>query len=59
MDIRLNDDLTGKFEFVYKEGKPFLRVLDVSIKRVAAVTATNLPGLSSFPTASRRRTGST
>jgi non-specific serine/threonine protein kinase len=33
----LNDDLNGKFEFVYKEGKPFLRVLDSSIKRVVAV----------------------
>lgn len=31
----LTDDLKGKFEFVYKEGKPFLRVLDPSIKRVA------------------------
>ncbi|HWC53658.1 MAG TPA: SNF2-related protein, partial [Chitinophagaceae bacterium] len=31
------DDLNGKFEFVYKEGKPFLRVLDSSIKRVVAV----------------------
>lgn len=30
----LEDDLDGKFEFVYKEGKPFLRVLDASIKRV-------------------------
>lgn len=30
----LDDDLTGKFEFTYKEGKPFLRVLDPSIKRV-------------------------
>ncbi len=30
----LNDDLTGKFEFIYKEGKPFLKVLDPSIKRV-------------------------
>ena len=32
----LEDDLTGKFEFTYKEGKPFLKVLDLSIKRVAA-----------------------
>ncbi|MCW3117020.1 MAG: helicase [Chitinophagaceae bacterium] len=32
----LSDDLKGKFEFTYKEGKPFLRVLDTSIKRVAA-----------------------
>jgi SNF2 family DNA or RNA helicase len=31
----LEDDLTGKFEFVYKDGKPFLKVLDTSIKRVA------------------------
>jgi hypothetical protein len=30
----LSDDLVGKFEFSYKEGKPFLRVLDTSIKRV-------------------------
>src|SRR5450432_2027662 len=30
----LSDDLKGKFEFSYKEGKPFLRVLDISIKRV-------------------------
>lgn len=32
----LDDDLSGKFEFSYKEGKPFLRVLDTSIKRVSA-----------------------
>jgi superfamily II DNA or RNA helicase len=32
----LTDDLTNKFEFTYKDGKPFLRVLDISIKRVAA-----------------------
>ncbi len=32
----LNDDLAGKFEFTYKEGKPFLILLDPSIKRVAA-----------------------
>ncbi|AYD46400.1 DEAD/DEAH box helicase [Arachidicoccus soli] len=31
----LEDDLKDKFEFTYKEGKPFLRVLDPSIKRVA------------------------
>lgn len=31
----LNDDLAGKFEFTYKEGKPFLKLLDQSIKRVA------------------------
>jgi hypothetical protein len=30
----LSDDLKGKFEFSYKDGKPFLRVLDLSIKRV-------------------------
>ncbi|MBC7867782.1 MAG: SNF2 helicase associated domain-containing protein, partial [Gloeobacteraceae cyanobacterium ES-bin-316] len=32
----LQDDLDGKFEFIYKEGKPFLKLLDTSIKRVAA-----------------------
>jgi superfamily II DNA or RNA helicase len=30
----ISDDLKGKFEFTYKEGKPFLRVLDTSIKRI-------------------------
>ena len=30
----LNDDLTGKFEFTYNNGKPFLKVLDSSIKRI-------------------------
>ena len=29
-------DWNQKFEFTYKEGKPFLRVLDQSVKRVAA-----------------------
>lgn len=33
----LDDDLKDKFEFVYKEGKPFLKVLDISIKRVTQV----------------------
>ncbi|MEI6947516.1 SNF2-related protein [Paraflavisolibacter sp. H34] len=32
----LKDDLTNKFEFTYKDGKPFLRVLDRTIKRIAA-----------------------
>jgi len=31
----LSDNLEGKFEFSYKEGKPFLRVLDTSIKRIS------------------------
>ncbi|TXT32403.1 MAG: SNF2-related protein, partial [Chitinophagaceae bacterium] len=34
----LDDDLKGKFEFTYTDGKPFLRVLDTSIKRVAMNT---------------------
>lgn len=37
----LNDDLSGKFEFTYKDGKPFLKVLDTSIKRVAGTAGTN------------------
>ncbi|MFM6926572.1 MAG: SNF2 helicase associated domain-containing protein [Ferruginibacter sp.] len=39
----LEDDLTGKFEFSYKDGKPFLKVLDTSIKRVAPGAATARP----------------
>ena len=31
----LSDNLEGKFEFTYKEGKPFLRVLDPTIQRVS------------------------
>ena len=30
----LNDDLTNKFEFTYENNKPFLRVLDTSIKKI-------------------------
>jgi ERCC4-related helicase len=30
----LNDDLTGKFTFTYENNKPFLRVLDPTIKKV-------------------------
>ncbi|MDE3236607.1 MAG: DEAD/DEAH box helicase [Bacteroidota bacterium] len=37
----LDDDLTGKFEFTYQDGKPFLRVLDSSIKRVVATANSN------------------
>jgi len=33
----LQDNLDGKFEFTYKEGKPFLRVLDPAIKRATPV----------------------
>ncbi len=31
----LEDKLDGKFEFYYKEGKPFLKVLDKTIKKVS------------------------
>lgn len=33
----LEDDIKGKFEFTYTDGKPFLRLLDTSIKRIAVV----------------------
>ncbi|HEY9340701.1 MAG TPA: SNF2-related protein [Hanamia sp.] len=33
----LEDDLSNKFEFLYKEGKPYLKVIDPSIKRVSEV----------------------
>ena len=39
----LNDDLKGKFEFSYKDGKPFLRVLDRNIKRVATPAPLTTP----------------
>ncbi|MES2890530.1 MAG: SNF2-related protein [Bacteroidota bacterium] len=39
----LEDDLSGKFEFIYKDGKPFLKVLDTSIKRVAQVAPVERP----------------
>ncbi|MCM5527948.1 DEAD/DEAH box helicase [Parasegetibacter sp. NRK P23] len=39
----LSDDLKGKFEFTYKDGKPFLRVLDTSIKRLAPAANARLP----------------
>jgi len=35
----LTDDLKGRFEFAYKDGKPFLRVLDPTIKRIAPAAA--------------------
>ncbi len=35
----LSDNLSGKFEFSYKDGKPFLRVLDTSIKRINPLEA--------------------
>ncbi len=31
-----DDDIEGKFEFTFRDGKPFLRVLDPSIKRIVA-----------------------
>ncbi len=39
----LSDDLKGKFEFSYKDGKPFLRVLDTSIKRLAPLMTSSRP----------------
>jgi len=37
----LEDDLKGKFEFTYTNGKPFLKVLDASIKRIAPSSTSN------------------
>ncbi|HYJ62883.1 MAG TPA: DEAD/DEAH box helicase, partial [Parafilimonas sp.] len=36
-----DDDIEGKFEFTFRDGKPFLRVLDPSIKRIVAPPAEN------------------
>ncbi len=38
----LDDELSNKFEFTYTDGKPFLRVLDTSIKRVSLNSAAEL-----------------
>ncbi len=45
----LSDDLKGKFEFNYKDGKPFLRVLDRNIKRIA-LPSSPLPRFENLPT---------
>ncbi|RYD57685.1 MAG: helicase SNF2 [Sphingobacteriales bacterium] len=39
----LNDDLTNKFTFTYEHGKPFLRVLDPTLKKVAAPAPVEKP----------------
>ena len=39
----LSDDLKGKFEFNYKDGKPYLRVLDASIKRISSPLSNTAP----------------
>ena len=44
----LEDDLNGKFEFTYKDGKPFLKVLDTAIKRVIAVPSTSVKPADQF-----------
>ncbi|MBO9681199.1 MAG: SNF2 helicase associated domain-containing protein, partial [Flavisolibacter sp.] len=46
----LADDLSGKFEFNYKDGKPYLRVLDPSIKRVASPLPLAKPALEKVTT---------
>ena len=37
----LDDDLSGKFEWIYKEGKPFLKVIDPSVRRISAPVNTS------------------
>ncbi|RYF85095.1 MAG: helicase SNF2, partial [Chitinophagaceae bacterium] len=39
----LSDDLKGKFEFSYKDGKPYLRVLDRNIKRIVTPAPLSIP----------------
>lgn len=41
----LSDDIKGKFEFTYKDGKPFLRVLDTNIKRVTTIVPPPRPNV--------------
>ncbi|MDP4283227.1 MAG: SNF2-related protein [Bacteroidota bacterium] len=59
----LEEDLTAKFEFIYKEGKPYLKVLDPSIKKVAHTfsnvnkteTIFNTPEVSSITLATKEK----
>ncbi len=44
----LNDNLKGKFDFVYQNGKPFLRVLDPSLKKKSELAP--LPAVTSGTT---------
>lgn len=39
----LSDNLEGKFEFAYKDGKPYLRVLDPKIQRVTPTPSSSRP----------------
>jgi SNF2 family DNA or RNA helicase len=39
----LTDDLIGKFDFYYQDGKPFLKVLDTSIKKVNSAPVIEKP----------------
>ncbi|MBS1629639.1 MAG: SNF2 helicase associated domain-containing protein [Bacteroidetes bacterium] len=41
----LKDNLEGKFEFSYQDGRPMLRVLDPSIKKIAVPVAVPEPAL--------------
>lgn len=45
----LTDPWQDKFEFIYKEGKPFLRVLDPSVKRIAVAVSEPAPAPVSEP----------
>ncbi|MEQ1553481.1 MAG: SNF2-related protein [Ferruginibacter sp.] len=46
----LKDDLIGKFEFTYNEGKPFLKVIDPTIKRVETpINTTITPSFKETP----------
>ncbi len=46
----LEDDLKGKFEFNYKDGKPYLRVLDPSIKRITSPLPLSRPKFENITT---------
>ena len=39
----LTDDLSGKFEFTYTDGRPFLRVLDSSIQKILQPATSSEP----------------
>lgn len=45
----VNDDLTNKFTFTYENGKPFLRVLDPSIKKIVSTEQHAIPQVVTTP----------
>jgi non-specific serine/threonine protein kinase len=51
----LKDDLTGKFEFNYQEGRPILKVLDSGIRKIAVPVSEPEPAMQAVEAAEEER----